>query len=191
MADFDPNATQHEVKEHSVAKLSEQWAYSKQLLPALNTYQIHSATLETGVLENQAILTQLAKLKREHNLLIGLTTTGTNQVEVIRKALDVRVDGIAIFDVFQVTFNVLDQNLASVASELHQQDKRIIIKEAMANGRVFPNVAYPHYAALYKALDDMAQRYGVGVDAIALRFCVDVLHPYTCLLYTSPSPRDA
>ena len=52
-ANFDANATVHEVKEHSLSKLNEQWNFSKQLLPYLKVYQIHSATLETGVLENK------------------------------------------------------------------------------------------------------------------------------------------
>ena len=47
-ANFDPNATIHEVKEHSLAKLNEQWAQSQQLLPRLSTYQVHSATFASG-----------------------------------------------------------------------------------------------------------------------------------------------
>jgi len=54
-ANFDVNATIHEVKEHSLAKLNEQWEQSQQLLPHLTTYQIHSATFESGVLTNQEV----------------------------------------------------------------------------------------------------------------------------------------
>ena len=43
VANFDPNAKQHEVKEHTIDKLNMQWAYSKELLPYLKVYQIHSA----------------------------------------------------------------------------------------------------------------------------------------------------
>ncbi len=56
VANFDPKATMHEVKEHSLKKLNEQWKVSKQLLPFLKYYQIHSATFESGVLENDAVL---------------------------------------------------------------------------------------------------------------------------------------
>ena len=44
VANFDPNAKEHEVKEHSIDKLSNQWEFSKMLLPHLKVYQIHSAT---------------------------------------------------------------------------------------------------------------------------------------------------
>ncbi|MDD7915875.1 aldo/keto reductase [Polaribacter ponticola] len=117
-ANFDVNATVHEVKEHSLAKLKEQWAFSKQLLHYLKVYQIHSATLETGVLENTEVLEYLGYLKKEFNLKIGLTTTGTNQVEVIKKALNVLVYDEPIFDVFQVTYNFLDQSLQEVLDKL-------------------------------------------------------------------------
>ena len=69
-ANFDANATVHEVKEHSFSKLNEQWSFSKQLLPYLKVYQIHSATLETGVLENKEVLDQLAFLKKLLNWYI-------------------------------------------------------------------------------------------------------------------------
>ncbi|QXP63293.1 aldo/keto reductase [Polaribacter sp. HaHaR_3_91] len=170
-ANFDANATVHEVKEHSLSKLNEQWNFSKQLLPYLKVYQIHSATLETGVLENVEVLKQLAFLKKEHNLKIGLTTTGTNQVEVIKKALEVLVDGEPVFDLFQVTYNFLDQSLIEISGELVRQNKSIVIKEALANGRVFKNESYPHYAKMYTTLENLAKKHTVGVDAISLKYC--------------------
>ena len=170
-ANFNKNATVHEVKEHSISKLNEQWNFSRQLLPYLKVYQIHSATLETGVLENTEVLERLAFLKREHNLKIGLTTTGTNQVEVIKKALAVLVDGEQLFDLFQVTYNFLDQSLLAISKELISQNKSIVIKEALANGRVFRNKNYPQYNKMYAPLEDLAQKHNVGVDAISLKYC--------------------
>jgi len=170
-ANFDANATIHEVKEHSLAKLNEQWNFSKQLLPYLKVYQIHSATLETGVLENKEVLEQLAFLKKKHNLKIGLTTTGTNQIEVIKKALDVLVDGKQLFDLFQVTYNFLEQSLKEVYDELINQNKSIVIKEALANGRIFKNENYPHYNKMYATLENLSQKHNVGVDAISLKYC--------------------
>ena len=170
-ANFDANATVHEVKEHSLSKLDEQWHFSKQLLPYLKVYQIHSATLETGVLENKEVLEQLAFLKKEHNLKIGLTTTGTNQVEVIKKALDVFVDDEQLFDLFQVTYNFLDQSLKEVSDELINQKKSIVIKEALANGRIFKNENYLHYNKMYATLESLSKKYNVGVDAISLKYC--------------------
>lgn len=170
-ANFDTNATVHEVKEHSLAKLNEQWKFSKQLLPYLKTYQIHSATLETDVLENQEVLEKLAFIKKEHNLKIGITTTGKNQVEVIKKALGVLVDKNQLFDLFQVTYNFLDQSLLEISNELINQNKTIVIKEALANGRIFTNKKYDHYKDVYSTLESLATKHKVGVDAIALKYC--------------------
>jgi len=170
-ANFDINATVHEIKEHSLEKLNEQWNFSKQLLPYLKVYQIHSATLETGVIENTEVLKQLAFFKKTHNLKIGLTTSGTNQVEVIKKALAVLVDGKPVFDLFQVTYNFLDQSLQEVLAELIHQNKSIVIKEALANGRIFRNTAYPNYKKLYSVLEELSKKYTVGVDAISLKYC--------------------
>lgn len=170
-ANFDINATVHEVKEHSLSKLKEQWNFSKQLLPYLKVYQIHSATIETGVLENRAVLEQLAFLKKKYHLKIGLTTTGTNQISVIKKALDVSVDGEQLFDLFQVTYNFLEQSLQEISAELILQNKSIVIKEAMANGRIFRNEKYPLYAKMYSILENLSEKYNVGLDAISLKYC--------------------
>jgi aryl-alcohol dehydrogenase-like predicted oxidoreductase len=170
-ANFEVDATIHEVKEHSLSKLKEQWNFSKKLLPYLKVYQIHSATLETGVLENTDVLAYLAFLKREHKLIIGLTTTGTNQLEVIKKALKVTINEIQVFDLFQVTYNFLDQSLQEISAELVRQNKQIVIKEALANGRVFRNHTYPHYTEMYRTLERLSKKHSVGVDAISLKYC--------------------
>lgn len=174
-ANFDPNAKVHEVKAHTLAKLKEQWAFSKQLLPHLKVYQIHSATFQTQVLENDPVLNYLFALKKEYGLKIGLTTTGVNQVEVIKKALGIRIDGHALFDVFQVTYNMLDQSLKTISNVLSAQNKSIVIKEALANGRIFRNKNYTHYSSLYTVLERLANKYNVGVDAISLRFCAQTI----------------
>ncbi len=180
-ANYDINAEIHEVKEHSPEKLNEQWKQSQLLLPNLSTYQIHSATFESGVLENRKVLDRLYELKRESNLVIGLTTTGDNQVDVLNKALQVEVNGEELFGAFQVTFNIFDQSTFDQCLDIINRGKRIIIKEAMANGRVFPNEKYPHYQKAYQLLDDLAQKYKVGIDAVALRFCMDSLSPFSVL----------
>ncbi|MFK8104470.1 MAG: aldo/keto reductase [Saprospiraceae bacterium] len=181
VANFDPTATVHEQKEHSLAKLNEQWEQSKKMLPSLRTYQIHSATFETGVLENKKVLDRLAELKIEHGLRIGISTTGANQLAVLRKALEVEVEGILLFDVFQVTYNIFDQSLATISDRLFKENKRMIIKEALANGRVFPNNNYTHYANAYEVLNNLAEKYKVGIDAIALRFCMDSIPAFKVL----------
>lgn len=171
VANFDINAKVHEIKEHSLSKLNEQWEVSRAFLPHLKIYQIHSATLETGVLQNEAVLDRLAFLKAEYNVKIGITTTGANQVEVIKKAFEIEVEDRQLFDAFQVTYNVLDQSLESVSKELIKAEKQFIIKEALANGRLFRNSKYPHYNEIYNVLADLAISYKTTVDALLLNFC--------------------
>lgn len=174
VADFNPNAKQHEVKEHSLNKLNEQWETSKKLLPYLDVYQIHSATLDTGVLENTDVLKRLHELKKENNIIIGLTTTGANQTEVLENALAIQVDNELLFQSFQCTFNVLDQSILKFSEALTNCSGPIIIKEALANGRLLSNDKYQKYQPLYKYFNQLAHKYNVGTDAIALRYCMDV-----------------
>ncbi len=175
VANFDANAPVHELKEHSLFKLKEQWQESKKLLPFLTTYQIHSATLDTGVLKNEAVLNELYHLKNECNLKIGISTTGENQVEVIKKALEVVVEGKPLFETFQSTYNILDQSILTMSDMLKQANKRLIIKEALANGRMFKNPNFPEYQAFYNVLESLSSKYDVGVDAIALQFCASTI----------------
>lgn len=181
VANFDPDATVHELKDHSLSQLEKQWETSKKMLPFLTTYQIHSATFDTGVLENKEVLEKLGELKDLYNFKMGITTTGSNQVEVLKKALDVQVNNAQLFDAFQVSFNILDQSLLEVANDLVANGKRIIVKEALANGRLFRNTNYPVYNKLYNLLDVLARKYEVGIDAIALRFCMDTINPFMVL----------
>ena len=174
-ANFDPNAEVHEVKEHSIKKLNEQWKVSKQLFPFLKCYQIHSATFESGVLENDEVLERLFELKTTHNLKVGLTTTGNNQEEVLQKGIDVHFKGEQLFEIFQCTYNVLDQSIYTLGQKILSDKKQLVIKEALANGRLFPNTNYPSYDGLYNKLKTLAEKYGVGVDALNLKFCAQQL----------------
>ena len=54
---------------------------------SLDLYQIHSATLESGVLQDEAVLSKLQELKDSRGLRIGLSTSGVNQA----KTLDVAI----------------------------------------------------------------------------------------------------
>ena len=174
VANFDPKAKQHEVKEHSIKKLNEQWGYSKNLLPFLKVYQIHSATLNTGVLDNIDVLNRLHELKKENNIIIGLTTTGDNQIEVLEKGLSVEIENEKLFQSFQCTYNILDQSISKYKNELQSLSGPFIIKEALANGRLLPNNNFPEYRKLYNFMQHLARKYNVTPDAIALRYCIDV-----------------
>lgn len=69
------DARVQEVKDRSVTNLRRQFAESRTLLgDYLSLFQIHSATLESGVLQDGAIQTELQRIK-ETGLEIGLTVT--------------------------------------------------------------------------------------------------------------------
>ncbi len=161
----------HEIKEHSLSKLKAQWETSKDLLPALAVYQIHSATFESGVLENQEVLEELHELKQNFGLKIGLTVSGSKQNEIIVSALQIQCKGVALFDSFQVTYNVFEQSCFEQLQRIKECGKLIIIKEGLANGRVFIS------SKTHEVLSELASKYKVGVDAIALRFIMDNLDP--------------
>ncbi|WP_298555527.1 aldo/keto reductase [uncultured Algibacter sp.] len=167
----------HEIKEHSLEKLLEQWQVSKGMLPNLKYYQVHSATFESGILENEDVLNQLHQIKNETGLKIGITTSGANQKEVIKAALKVKIDGHELFDSFQVTYNIFEQSPFSILKAILKQGKKVIIKEALANGRVFQNKKFQHYSEVYKILNQLSKKYEAGFDAIALRFVMDSLEP--------------
>jgi len=171
----------HEIKEHSLAKLMEQWQKAREMLPALETYQIHSATFESGVLENTDVLRMLHKIKESSGLKIGISVSGHNQSEVLRAALSVKVNDNPLFDSYQATYNILEQSCFSILKEIIQSNKTVMIKEGLANGRLFENQKFSHYNHLYKLLKDLSEKYGVGPDAIALRFIMDSLQPQLLL----------
>ena len=168
---------QHEVKEHSLKKLLEQWQVSKKMLPKLKYYQVHSATFESGILENQDVLNQLFEIKKETGLQIGISTSSANQKEILEAALKISIKNKLLFDCFQVTYNVFEQSTFSVLQHLLQSGKSVIIKEALANGRVFQNENFQHYDESYKLLKQLSEKYKVNVDAVALRFIIDSLKP--------------
>ncbi len=167
----------HEVKEHSLNKLKEQWQVSQELLPALKIYQVHSATFDSGILENLEVLNQLARIKKSTGIKIGLTTSGSAQSEIIRAALKIEIENTFLFDSFQVTYNILESSTHEILKEIIDKGKTVIIKEALANGRVFKNLNYQHYIGLYDCLESLSIKYKVGIDAIALRYVMDNLEP--------------
>lgn len=172
-ADFDINAAVHEIKEHSLEKLNEQWEFSRKLLPNLKIYQIHSATLDTGVLDNKPILQRLHEIKKEYNIIIGLTSTGVNQVEVLKKAVDIEIENEPLFTSFQSTYNIMEQSILQLKEMFLNNSRQLIVKESLANGRLMPNTSFKEHDGLYKHITKLAAKYSVGADAVAIRFCMD------------------
>lgn len=163
-ADWRSDAVVHEVKDHTLSTLRRQLAESRDLLgDRLRLYQVHSATLESGVLEDQDVLAELTRLRGE-GLAIGLTVSGPRQADVVRRALEVEVDGLNPFASIQATWNVLDPSVGPALAEAHAAGWGVIVKEALANGRLTSRSNGP--AA--QALGRVAAGHSSPVDALAI-----------------------
>lgn len=135
-ADWKVNTTIHEVKDHSLRTLRQQHRESMALLGRwLGLYQVHSATVDSGILDDDAVLDELASL-RDGGLRVGLTTSGTRQSEIIRRAIGIERSGVRVFDTVQSTFNVLERSAEDALREAHGSGLGVIVKEALANGRL-------------------------------------------------------
>lgn len=167
-ADWLVEAEKHEVKEHSRSVLRKQWVESnKELGKYLNLYQIHSATLESAVLENREVLDELSILK--HNgTLIGLTVSGPQQAEVIEQALKIKSDGLQLFDTVQATWNLLETSSGQSLRKAHQAGLGVIVKEALANGRLTERNNDPDFVGSLEILRNQANRLETTIDALAL-----------------------
>jgi aryl-alcohol dehydrogenase-like predicted oxidoreductase len=130
------DASAHERKDLSVETLRRQAQESRELLGArLRLYQIHSATLESGVLDDVAVLRELERM-RGQGLVLGLTVTGPRQGDVIHRALLVNIDGSNPFQVVQATWNLLEPSAGAALADAKANGWGVIVKEALANGRL-------------------------------------------------------
>ena len=167
-AAWQVQAEHHEIKEHSKTVLKRQWQESSALLhPYLDLYQIHSATLESGVLENEEVLSELADL-RDGGLRIGLSLSGPKQADTLRKAMDVWINGEMLFSVVQATWNLLAQEVGTALQEANEAGMGIIVKEALANGRLTDRNNDPEFTSKKAKLENIATQNNTTIDAVAL-----------------------
>jgi aryl-alcohol dehydrogenase-like predicted oxidoreductase len=165
VGDWHIDAEVHEIKEHSPARFRSQWAESTALLPGLiGLYQIHSLTPDSPVLADRELLAALADLVGS-GVAVGFSTSGPNQAETIRRAMEVRVDGRLLFSAVQSTWNLLETSATDALAEASDAGMTVLVKEALANGRLVSGPA--------EALRAVADRHGCGTDAVALAVAAD------------------
>jgi aryl-alcohol dehydrogenase-like predicted oxidoreductase len=156
-ANWRVDATEHEVKDLSAATLRRQLGETRDLLgDRLALYQIHSATLESGVLDDAAVREELARL-RDEGVFVGLTTTGARQADTIERALEV-----GGFDAVQATWNLHDRSAGDALAAAHGAGLGVVVKEALANGRL---TARGDGTGL---LEEVARERATTPDALAL-----------------------
>ena len=164
VGDWRMDADTHEVKDHSLPALTRQAAETRSLLgDHLDLYQIHSATLDSGVLEDRPVLDELTRL-RDQGVAIGLSASGPAQAATIRRALELTTAGKAPFACVQATWNLLEPSAGPALAEAGQAGWGVVVKEAVANGRLTPHGRDPATQALAR----IAATHDVGIDAVAL-----------------------
>ncbi len=162
-ADWTVDAPVHEVKDHSAATFDRQLAETRALLgDRLDLYQIHSVTPDSPALTDTALHRRLAELVAE-GVTVGVSTSGPRQGDAIRAALDVTVDGEPLFRSVQATWNPLEPSAGEALAEAHDAGRTVIVKEALANGRLLAPGTPPH-----AVLEALAREVGAPGDAVAL-----------------------
>ena len=165
-ADWKVNTELHEVKDHSLRQLQKQWTESLELIhPGL--YQIHSATPESGVLKDQAVLEELYRLKKS-GIKIGLSTSGPSQSEVILEAIEIKIGDKRLFDSVQSTWNLLEQSATKALMAAHKLGVGVIIKEALANGRLTSKNLDPNFEDKFYLFEFHENQTNVTTDALAM-----------------------
>lgn len=167
-ADWQISADKHEVKEHSLPVYLRQRGETHLILGNyLNIYHIHSATLDSGLFDNDAVLDGLAAL-RNSGVAVGFSTSGVGQADTIRRALEIERDGKLVFSVVQSTWNVLEQSADNALQEAYTAGLKVIVKEGVANGRLTPrNSNLPKFAQL--AQDNNTTMDGLALSAVLAR----------------------
>ena len=150
------DAVPPEVKDLSAGTFRRQLAETRKLLgPYLILYQIHSATLSGGVLDDSEVRSELEAL-RSDGVAVGLSVSGTEQAATIERAVD-----LGVFDTVQATWNLLEQSAGEALRSAHEGGLGVIVKEALANGRLSPR-------GTIEPLARAAGRLGLSEDALAI-----------------------
>lgn len=184
------DAAVHEEKEHSSARFERQLAESRALLgDRLALHQIHSATLESGCLADAALLGALVAARRDGRCrAVGLTLSGPRSAEALDVALGLAVGGERVFDVVQATLNPLEPSCAPALARAHHAGLGVIVKEAVANGRLTPANDRAEDAAALARLTEIARRHGVPVDRLAVAFAL--AHPFVDVVLSGAATTD-
>ena len=135
VGDWRMDAPVHEVKDHSLAALDEQWPATLDALGgAPDLLLIHSLTPESPALGDGALLDRLRGLAAS-GVRVGFSTSGPRQGEVVDAALAL---ADSPFAAVQSTWNLLEPSAAPALARAHDAGWLVVVKEALANGRLGP-----------------------------------------------------
>jgi aryl-alcohol dehydrogenase-like predicted oxidoreductase len=165
-----------EVKHHDADTLRRQLTETRERLGDwLALYQIHSATPDTGVLDDDDVLAELAAL-RAGGLPVGVTVSGTSQPETVDRALR-----LGLFDAVQATWNLRERAAEPALQRAHAAGLRVYVKEALANGRLAGRDPAPE-------LEAAAADAGATPDALAL--AAALARPWAAVVLSGAASAD-
>ncbi len=107
------------------------------------------------MLDDEAVLGELAELRRS-GVAVGASVSGTEQSATITRLVE-----LGCFDAVQATWNLLERSAGDALRAAHDAGIGVIVKEALANGRL---TARGGIAPLARA----ATRLGIAEDALAI-----------------------
>ncbi len=117
-----------EVKQHDLETFLRQLDETRSLLGDwLALYQIHSATPESGVLSNDAVLDAMVAA----DVPLGVSVSGTSQPETLDRAV-----ALGIFSAVNATWNLYERAAEPALERAHAAGLTVYVKEGMANGRL-------------------------------------------------------
>jgi len=194
-AGWSTSATQHEVKDHSLAAFERQLAESVERLGRyLSLYQIHSVTAESKTLEDDALIDAIGRL-RERGIRAGLSVSGVGQDVAIRRSLEVRRDGERVFDSVQATWNLLERGAESALQDAHAAGMKVVVKESLANGRLTAEAGSGKrdagkenrndgeiFSPLVARIRELAESRGTTTETLAL--AAALAHPWADVVLT-------
>jgi aryl-alcohol dehydrogenase-like predicted oxidoreductase len=128
------DAAVHEAKEHSLARFTAQLDETRALL-AVDAYLVHSLTPDSPLLTDSPLQHALGEL-RDTGVRVGFSTSGPHQAETVERGLALAVDGVRLFDVVQSTWNAWEQSAGPALAAAHEDGVHVVVKEALANGRL-------------------------------------------------------
>jgi len=161
VGDWRLDVDTHEVKHHDLATFGRQLAESRALLgDRLRLYQVHSLTSDSPLLTDGPLLAALAEL-RDSGVEVGVSTSGPRQGEAVERAVELSAGGTRLVTSVQSTWNLLERSVGPALAAAHEAGCRVVVKEAVANGRLVGTEAPA-------ALLAVAERHGVGPDAVAI-----------------------
>lgn len=152
------DAEVHERKEHSLPMFERQWQETNAALgTAPDLYLIHSVTPESPALDDAPLLDALRALAAS-GVRVGISTSGPSQAAVIDRA---RMLPHSPFSTVQATWNLLERSAEAALLRASAEGWLVVVKEAIANGRLLDPAVAPGVAAL-------ARRDRTTMDAVAL-----------------------